>query len=125
MAAQGEDIEVKVDLSSCTDSNSLFWEVDMPVIQSTEEMSQNKGNGRHQNANGTLLSSAASLAGQLPQRDKKRKMKDVSESGSQIYCRKDGQERESSASETPLQAIENWPSMSVYSVVKDFVTDVI
>lgn len=102
VAAQEENIEVKVDPSSCTDSDSSYWEVDVPGIQNTEEMGQNKGNGRHQNANGTLLSNAASLAGQLPLRDKKRKMKDVSESGSQINRRKDGQKNESSGSETPL-----------------------
>lgn len=101
VAAQGEDIEVKVDPSSCTDSDSSYWEADMPVIKNTEEMGQNKGNGGHQNANGKLFSSAASPAGQLPRRDKKRKMKDISESGSQIYRRKDGQKKESSSSETP------------------------
>jgi hypothetical protein len=86
VAAQREDIAVKVKPFSCTDSDSLYWEVDMPGIQNTEPERQNKANRRHQNANGTLLSSAASLVSQLPQKDKKRKMKDISESGRQIYC---------------------------------------
>jgi hypothetical protein len=50
----------------------------MPSIQNTEERGQNKANGTHQNA--------ASPAGQLPQTDKTRKTKDISESGRQIYC---------------------------------------
>jgi hypothetical protein len=70
---------VKVDPSSCTDFGSSYWKGDMPSFQNTEERGQKK-------ANGTLLSSAASLAGQLPLTDKKRKTKDSSESGSQIYC---------------------------------------
>lgn len=102
VAAQGESIEVKVDPSSCTDSDSSYWEINMPGIQDIEGKARDKGNGRLQNANGTLLSSATSAAGHLPKRDKKRKMKDISEPGSQIYRRKDGQKKHGSTSETSL-----------------------
>lgn len=94
LAAQGESIKVKVDPSSHTDSDSSYWEIDLPGIQYIKDRGQNKGNRRHRNINGTLPSSASSLAAHLPQRDKKRKMKEMSG--------KVGQKEESSLSETSV-----------------------
>lgn len=93
-----ENNEVKADLSSCADSDGHHWESEIPHTQNAEDNRQSKER-RLQNANGTLLSRDTSL-GLLPQKNRKRKMKHVSESGSHKYSRKDGLKEESSTSQT-------------------------
>jgi KRAB domain-containing zinc finger protein len=94
-----ENIEVKADFSSCTDSDGPEWESEVCDTQNTEDNRQTKESRRHQNANGTLLSRDISLS-PLPRENKKRKMKHISESKSEKYVRKDSVKEESSTSQT-------------------------